>query len=79
MPSVSIRNLDDAIIEALKRRAARNHRSLEGELRQILTEAAFPRSSGDGRRRRLKLKLKTVAVGAKTSYRREEIYGSDES
>jgi plasmid stability protein len=77
MPAVHIRNVDDAVIEALKRRAAANHRSLEGELRQVLHEAAFPRRSST-RGGRLKLRLKKVDVGAKTSYRREEIYRPDE-
>ncbi len=40
MATVTIRKLDGAIIEALKQRARANNRSLEGELRQILTDAA---------------------------------------
>jgi len=40
MASVTIRNLDDDVVETLKRRARANNRSLEGELRQILTDAA---------------------------------------
>lgn len=39
MASVTIRNLDDNVVEALKRRARANNRSLEGELRQILADA----------------------------------------
>ena len=72
-----MRNLDDAVIDALKQRAAAHNRSLEGELRQILTEAAFSATSPRGGKKR-KLRLKTVTVGADTAYRREEIYGSDE-
>lgn len=40
MASVTIRNLDGDVVEALKRRARANNRSLEGELRQLLTDAA---------------------------------------
>ena len=36
MASVTIRNLDDDVIAALKRRAKANDRSLEAELRAVL-------------------------------------------
>ncbi len=42
MANVTVRNLDDTVVEALKKRARANNRSLEGELRQILTDAAKP-------------------------------------
>lgn len=76
MPAVHVRNLDDAVIEALKRRAAESHRSLEAELRVILEAAAAesPRKSG----RRRKLALHTVAVGGTSEHGRDEIYGEDE-
>lgn len=38
MANLTIRNLDDEVVEALKARARDHHRSLEAELRQILTE-----------------------------------------
>ncbi|HET7294705.1 MAG TPA: plasmid stabilization protein [Vicinamibacteria bacterium] len=75
MPAVSIRNLDDAVIEALKRRASANNRSLEGELREILQQAAELATSS-GRRRRLR--LNTVTVGSSSAHGRREIYGDDE-
>lgn len=40
MANITIRNLDDDVIEELKTRARSHHRSLEAELRQILGEAA---------------------------------------
>ena len=40
MGTVTIRNLDDVMIEALKRRAKAGRRSLEGEVREILARAA---------------------------------------
>jgi plasmid stability protein len=42
MATVTVRHLEDAVVEALKERARANNRSLEGELRQILTDAARP-------------------------------------
>jgi plasmid stability protein len=38
MGTVTIRNLDDAVIDRLKERAQDNGRSLEAELRALLTE-----------------------------------------
>jgi plasmid stability protein len=40
MPQMTVRNLDEKVYEALKRRAARNHRSLEAEVRTVLERAA---------------------------------------
>lgn len=37
MATVTIRNLDDAVVEKLKSRARDNHRSLEAELRELLS------------------------------------------
>lgn len=42
MSSVTIRNLDPAVKERLRVRAAQNGRSMEAELRAIVTEAAAP-------------------------------------
>lgn len=39
MPTVSIRNLDSRVKERLRVRAARHGRSMEAEMRAILTEA----------------------------------------
>ena len=40
MANALVRDLDDAVYERLKARAAGNHRSLEAELREILTGAS---------------------------------------
>jgi antitoxin FitA len=45
MSAVSIRNLDDQVKERLRLRAARHGRSMEAEMRVILTEAV--REPGD--------------------------------
>ena len=42
MGVLTIRNVDDAVIVALKKRARANHRSLEGELRYLLERHAIP-------------------------------------
>lgn len=45
MSAVSIRNLDDRVKERLRLRAARHGRSMEAEMRAILTESV--REPGD--------------------------------
>ncbi len=42
MGILTIRNVDDDVIVALKARAKANHRSLEGELRYLLGRHAIP-------------------------------------
>ena len=45
MGTVTIRNLDDDVIERAKQRAKSHHRSLEAELRTILTRELKPLST----------------------------------
>ena len=45
MGVLTIRNVDDEVIAALKARARANHRSLEGELRHLLSRYAVPDSN----------------------------------
>lgn len=40
MPNLSIKDVPEALAEALRQRAARNHRSLQGELMALLEAAA---------------------------------------
>ena len=40
MATLTIRNLDDEVVERLKAKAKDNGRSLEGELRELLKQAA---------------------------------------
>ena len=42
MANVTIRNLDDGVMARLRQRAERHHRSVEAELRHIVTEAVQP-------------------------------------
>lgn len=39
MPAISVRKLEESVVERLKQRASLNHRSLEGEARHILENA----------------------------------------
>lgn len=76
MPAIHVRDVDDAIIDALKARAARNHRSLQGEIRAILEESV--REAGpSARQRKRRLQIKTVRVGAPVRYSRDVIYEDD--
>jgi antitoxin FitA len=47
MASVTIRNLDETTVRALKQRAKVNHRSLEAELREILQSAVRTRNKAE--------------------------------
>jgi plasmid stability protein len=47
MTTLTIRNVDAALKERLRVRAARNGRSMEAELRQILSDTLAPESSGE--------------------------------
>ena len=42
--NLSIKNVPEAIVEQLRIRAKRNHRSLQGELLSILEQTVAPRS-----------------------------------
>ena len=46
MANLTIRNIDDAVVEALKARAKAHNRSLEAELRKLLTDQARRSSRG---------------------------------
>jgi plasmid stability protein len=75
MAALHVRNLDDAVIEALKRRAALKRRSLQGEVKTILEDAAF--GVRKPREKAAPLVLKKVRVGAPGTYSREEMYDDD--
>lgn len=66
--NLSIKNVPDELAERLRRRAEQSHRSLQGELMTILTEAVG-RPSGrlsvqEARRRVAELGLQTPAESA---------------
>jgi antitoxin FitA len=48
MAALSIRNIDEAVKERLRVRAARNGRSMEAEIRAILADAVRDPDASDG-------------------------------
>lgn len=48
MTTITVRGLDDDVVRALKLRAAQEGRSMEAEVRSILTTAARRRSADTG-------------------------------
>lgn len=74
MPAVQIRDVPPEVIAALKRRAVRHERSLEGELRYIL--AAIAREEPPGAPLP-PLNLKLSQASPPGTWSREEIYGDD--
>ncbi len=48
MAAVSVRDLDESVRERLRVRAAQHGRSMEAEIRAILTEAVGPPADADG-------------------------------
>jgi hypothetical protein len=46
MPNLSIKDVPEELAEALRQRASRNHRSLQGELMAIITEAVHQAAAG---------------------------------
>ncbi len=53
MAAVSVRDLDDSVRELLRLRAAEHGRSMEAEIRAILTDAVSPPSETEGLARTL--------------------------
>ena len=47
MAQILVRDLDDAMVARLKERARDNHRSLQGEVKAILEEAAAQASNAE--------------------------------
>jgi plasmid stability protein len=74
MPAVQIRDVSAEILAALKRRAARHERSLEGELRYILATIARQEPPPPPLPT---LNLKLSQASPSTQWRREEIYDDD--
>lgn len=63
--TLSVKNVPEKLAERLRQRAARNHRSLQGELMAILEDAARPQISIDELAEKIKaLGLKTPAESA---------------
>jgi plasmid stability protein len=74
MPAVLIRDLPPAVLDALKRRAARQHRSLQKELVHLLTAAA---EEAPPEEPLPPLRLRLSRARPRSKWRREELYGDD--
>ena len=62
MANLTIRNLDDAVVEKLKARARTHRRSLEAELRELLTEAAAQPSRAEFHEIAARIRAMTLPV-----------------
>ena len=74
MPAVHVRDLPEHLLEALKRRAAAHHRSLQGELLCILEEAANQAPPPEPLPA---LRLTMARVSSEGTWSRQEIYDDD--
>ncbi|MCK6438860.1 MAG: Arc family DNA-binding protein [Planctomycetes bacterium] len=81
MPAISIRGLDDKVVDRLRRRAKRHKRSLESEIRAILEQEAEhdQRLNAAKRIRKIAKKLTPAFKGVNTLELLREIrgYGPD--
>jgi antitoxin FitA len=59
MATLTIRNVDDLVVEKLKARAEANHRSLESELREVLSTVANQAKAFDLRAQALRIAAMT--------------------
>lgn len=68
MAQLTVRNLSDQLVQALRRRAVEHNRSAEAEhrdiLRQVLLEPDTPAESFAARAARLRKRLKSTVSGA---------------
>lgn len=78
MPAVHVRDIPPEVLEALKRRAAANRRSLQMELREILDRAAREAPPQDKRPSAAEsLTMAREVPESSTTWSRDEIYGDD--
>jgi plasmid stability protein len=63
MPSLSIKNVPDEVIQRLRARAELNHRSLQGELLALICEAAF---AAESRGKEISLRDEPIRSGTRT-------------
>ncbi|MFP4552057.1 MAG: FitA-like ribbon-helix-helix domain-containing protein [Spirochaetales bacterium] len=72
MKSLHIRDVDERVLDRLHRLARLHHRSVQGEVRAILEEAASFAPEGA-----VPLTLVTVDTGQSPSWSRSEMYGGE--
>ena len=64
MPNISIKDVPQLWLEALRQRAASNHRSLQGELMSLIEQALVPLETGGAVS--TKSPIPNIATGAST-------------
>ena len=74
MSGIHVRDLSEETMRALKRRARAHHRSVQGEVRKILVEAALAAPPEGGYP---PIRLSHVDIGSERPWTREDIYGDD--
>lgn len=74
MKSLHIRDIDETVLERLRVLEQLHHRSVQGEVRAILEEAAERAPDAEAYR---PLDLVTVATGRDDSWSRKDLYGDD--
>ncbi len=74
MPAIHIRDVPDEVLKALKNRARRRERSLQGELRHILVSVA---QSEPSREPLPPLRLHFSDASPTATWSREDIYGDN--
>ena len=72
MPGIHVRDVPAETLRALSRRARAHHRSLQGEIRAILNDAARAAPPEQGYPPIL---LKHVEAGSVVPWTREDVYG----
>ncbi len=72
MAQVLIRDLDDETLKRLKRRAADNHRSLQGELHAIVTQTVRHEKPGDAVSKKLRAPSPLAQYGDSAALIRED-------
>ena len=72
MAQVLIRDLDDGTLKRLKKRAVDNHRSLQGELRAIVTQTVEPEKFSEETLKRLKARSPRAPYGDSAALIRED-------
>lgn len=68
MPNLSIKSVPEALAESLRRRAARNHRSLQGELMAILESAVLSEGQGSEPRSAKRLDFADAAAAFRARF-----------
>lgn len=73
MPNLSIKNVPDSLLEKLRERAARHHRSIQGELMALISAAVEPtgnESEPSSMRRSGTRRIEQIAVEHRTRWKK---------